>query len=132
MNRNPETARPADLKFKVGDLINLNEFEQPCARLVAVVCGIEDEYPFCKYLHAAKDLKPFKKGLRVRASDATKIEDFGVICVRTAKYYSCEETTDSIATYPGGESRYWQDASEEPLKGRRSLMAIAFPETSTK
>jgi hypothetical protein len=62
-----------------------------------------------KYLNSGSDLQFFNNpGMMTHLTDATPIEDFGVILRLLPGYgYSC--VPKSNATYEDGQPRYWQE-----------------------
>ena len=94
-----------------GDCIIINDVEQPCSKLIAVIVGQRGEYYECQYLNADETLNQYNKPpMRNKLTRATRVEDFGVVLRTTGDKYWCEQVGDSIATYPDGEPRKWQES----------------------
>jgi hypothetical protein len=95
--------------LKVGCCVILNELEQPCSKLIAVVWKIESVL-ICRYLCDWDHLKPFfRNGVRSAVHEATTVGHFGVSVKFEDGRYWCEQSGESIATYDDGKPRYWQE-----------------------
>ena len=106
------TSDRSDRRFKVGDLVILNDCERPCALLVAVIVGDDGELYSWRYLSAAPELAKFR-GMRSRLSQATLVADFGAQ-IRVdilAGIYWCVVVKESVAKYSDGAMRHWQEYS---------------------
>ena len=115
-------------KVTVGSCIIVNEFDRPCARLVAVVTEIDHEKIVAQYLSNDVSLRTFSKnGVWGTFLRVTPLWNFGVaLHVNPKGEYWCEKKCDSIATYPDGSHRLWQESFREtPLyPGRPEIVAI--------
>lgn len=102
----------------LGHCVILNDIEQPCARMIGVVVGIEGEFIRTRYLCADADMTPYnKRGCVNRREVVTAIEDFGVELRSEGNSYWCEKVGDSVARYPDGLRRTWQEHSG-PIRHR--------------
>jgi hypothetical protein len=99
--------------FKVGDLVILNDVEQPCGRMVCVVTGTcvgGFDYYHVQYLNADSTFDSYcKPPMQNMLKRATRLEDFGVVFRNDGTHYWCEQIGNSSATYPDGEPRKWQE-----------------------
>lgn len=121
-------ADEADQEWKIGDCVNVNDVEQPCGRLVAVVVGIEGSDLLCQYLNASREFDYYNEPpMRNPKSESTKISDFGVVITDAGHEYWCSQTAESKATYSDGKPRHWQDKNQSCYRGREDLMKLVFP-----
>ena len=94
----------------IGHCVILNEVEQPCARQVGVVVGIEGGLVRTKYLCADPVLTPYnKKGCLNCLASVTPLADFGVEIRVDGDVYWCEVVGESRAIYADGGRRPWQE-----------------------
>lgn len=120
-------------RFKVGDLVILNEVERPCGKMVCVV--VFDHAPMglnygVVYLNADPDFDSFcKPSIRGSLNEATLVEDFGVelriSCPQSAgdrPEYWFEKTGKSKAKYKDGKPRGWQENGLYKCELRRSTL----------
>ena len=113
----PAWRRPEPL-VGLGCCVILNDVEQPCARLVGVVVGIEAEFIRTKYLCDDKLLTPYNlHGCVNHRVVVTPLSDFGVELRVEGGVYWCEQVGASVATYPDGTPRKWQEYSG-PIRHR--------------
>lgn len=96
-------------ELKVGCCIIMNDVEQPCAKLIAVVTEIDVDSVVAKYLSGAKELKPYRKGCLNQIENVTPVGRFGVSVKYGDGQYWCEVVGESTATYRDGKPRQWQD-----------------------
>lgn len=116
--------------FQVGDTVILNDCDQPSGKMVAVVVKDDGTHYHCEYLNADQRFDcyskpPMKAG---RLERATKTEEFGVrLCAADGKYW-CEQVVDSVARYPDGALRKWQEFGG-PMKyvARPHLALLLWP-----
>jgi hypothetical protein len=116
--------------FKVGDTVILNDCEQPCGQMVAVVVKDDGEHYHCEYLNADPRFDyycnpPMRAGRLWRAA---RLEEFGVkLCAAAGKYW-CEKVGESVAKYPDGKARQWQEFGG-PIKyrARPHLALLLWP-----
>lgn len=102
----------------LGHCVILNEVEQPCARQVGVVVGLEGGLVRTKYLCADPVLTPYnKKGCLNSLASVTPLADFGVEVRVDGDVYWCEVVGESRAIYADGERRQWQEYSG-PIRQR--------------
>lgn len=99
----------------VGHCINVNQVEQPCGRLLAVITAIEGDKVRWKYLNSESYLTSYNKGAGCWSYrwEVTPMTDFGVE-VRTKQsdvdlVYWCEPVSESKAKYKDGTLRPWQE-----------------------
>jgi hypothetical protein len=116
--------------FKVGDTVILNDCEQPSGQMVAVVVKDDGEHYHCEYLNADARFDHYSKPpMRAgRLERATKLEEFGVkLCAAEGRYW-CEQVVDSVARYPDGSLRKWQEFGG-PIRhmARPHLAMILWP-----
>lgn len=124
-------------RFSVGDCVILNDCDKPCGEMVAVVVQVneDDQDYLCKYLNAAPKFDAFNRpGMKTTLSEATKIEDFGVVILRNnlggggARYF-CEQRRPSTAKYRDGKPREWQEWFGPFLwKPRNEVAILVWPE----
>jgi len=94
----------------VGDCVIVNDIDQPCSRLIAVIVGQRGEFYDCQYLNADEVFNSCNDPpMQNRLERATRIEDFGVVLQAGIDNYWCEQVSNSIAKYPDGEARDWQE-----------------------
>lgn len=109
----PPAVRPDGLlasAVALGHCVILNEVEQPCARQVGVVVGIEGDFVRTKYLCADSLFTSYnKKGCLNPRASVTPLADFGVELRVDGDVYWCEVVGESRATYADGERRRWQE-----------------------
>lgn len=117
----------------VGHCVILNDVEQPCGRLVAVIMAIEGNTAFCNYLCADKDLSSHNKKLGMAIAidggihNMTPVSKFGIevkFCPQVGTY-CCERVGDSIATYRDGKTRKWQENVPLQYAARREVAKVA-------
>jgi len=99
----------------VGHCINVNQVEQPCGRLLAIITAIEGDLVRWKYLNSESDLTSHNRGSGCWSYrwEVTPFADFGVE-VRTEQsdgdlVYWCEPIAESRAKYKDGQPRAWQE-----------------------
>ena len=96
----------------VGHCVIVNDVEQPCGKLVAVVVAVDGDKVITKYLNADQQLTSYnKRGVTNRRETVTPCGSFGVE-VRFEKstgYYWCEPIREPKSTYPDGKIRPWQE-----------------------
>ena len=116
--------------FKIGDLVIVNEVDQPCGRLVAVVVGTlvdgVQDFCFCEYLNISKDLDQFNDPpMQCNTKEVTKLSEFGCVLVTNTSDYHVGVVGRSLATYPDGdhEHRRWQEPFPINYQGRPHLLA---------
>jgi hypothetical protein len=116
--------------FRVGDTIILNDIDQPCGQLVAVVVKDDGEHYHCEYLNADARFDYYSKPpMRAgRLERATKLEEFGVkLCAADGRYW-CEKVGESVARYPDGQARQWQEFGlAGKYKARPHLALLLWP-----
>lgn len=91
--------------IRLGHCVIVNEFDRPCARLIAVIDRIEDDFVWCRYLSTTT-------GVRICVShgnDVTPIERFGIIAIASHRSYRIEAFQKSNAKYKDGSERIWQE-----------------------
>jgi hypothetical protein len=111
--------------FKVGDAVILNDVDQPCGKLVAIVVKDDGTHYHCEYLNADPRFDHYSKPpMRAgRLERATKLEDFGVVlCVADGKYW-CDQIGESAAKYPDGQARQWQEFGGRMMHRARPHLA---------
>lgn len=96
-------------ELRVGCCVIMNDLEQPCAKLIAVVVAINGDDVKCRYLRDADVLKPFRKGCVNHVRTITPVGTFGVCVKALGNEYWCEVVEESSATYQDGKPRRWQD-----------------------
>ena len=96
-------------ELKPGCCVVINDVEQPCAKLIAVVKEIVGSSVTAVYLRDGKELKPYRNGFHGRTETVTPISRFGVKVLIDDGLYWCEVVGDSTATYEDGKPRRWQD-----------------------
>jgi hypothetical protein len=104
-------------ELSIGHCVILNDVEQPCSRLVAVITNIQGGNAYCKYLCADPKLSSFNKnhGMLIAIGggihNLTPISKFGVTIIYNTlgKFYFCLKTGESSATYKDGKPRQWQE-----------------------
>lgn len=120
-----------DLRLRVGELVILNDMEQPCGKLVAVITAASEagDLHQWKYINADPQLDSYNEqpGF-IDMSPATRLEDFGVVIHAHNTEYWCEQRYESKATYKDGKPRAWQERGE-PTKytTRPELTDILWP-----
>ena len=114
--------------FRVGDCVNLNQVEQPCAKLIAVVVADDGQLYHCQYLNADPMLDSYNNPpMKCSLDDATKIADFGVVIRSEGSEYWCEQRSESKATYKDGKPRKWQDWGQPKFVARRGVADLVWP-----
>jgi len=119
MSKEPDTQLACNVLLSsdiaVGHCIDVNQVEQPCGRLLAIITAIEGDLVRWKYLNSESDLTSYNRGAGCWSYrwEVTPIGDFGVE-VRTEQsdgglVYWCEPVADSKAKYKDGMSRPWQE-----------------------
>ena len=105
---------PAE-EIAVGHCVILNDAEQPCGRLVAVITAIEGDVAWCKYLNRNQAMNEFNhgRGMKIERDSSihnlTPVGKFSVDVWLDAKgRYWCEQFQPSEATYRDGKPRAWQ------------------------
>ena len=101
----------------VGHCVILNDVDQPCGRLVAVIMAIEGNVAYCNYLNADPLLSSYnqKLGMAIEIEggvhNLTPVGKFGVEVnfYPQVKTYCCERISESVATYCNGAPRQWQE-----------------------
>lgn len=99
-------------EVSLGHCVIMNDVDQPCAKLVAVVTRIEGGVVYGRYLF--KDLaNSFKREARDAIERVTPIEWFGYRVFYAHPSYRClaDPCLPHIAKYPDGDARRWQDRS---------------------
>ena len=120
-------------EIAVGHCVILNDVDQPCGRLVAVIVAIEGNTAYCNYLNADPQLSSYnqKLGMAIQIDggihNMTPVSRFGV----EVNYYPqeggycCERVSDSVATYRDGKSRKWQENVPLFYAARRDVAKVA-------
>jgi len=99
------------VRFEIGDCVILNDCERPCAEMICVVVGFDNQQYTCKYLNADKKFDSYNKpGMKTSLDEATRVADFGVVMRYSDGRYWCEHTAASIAKYRDGHPRLWQES----------------------
>ena len=103
-------------KLKIGDPVIVNHTDRPCAKHVAKITGLEEEYVQCEYLSALT-----RQDLPMRASheQVTSLCTFGCIMNMLDYQYSVRCIRESEAKNATGTPRPWQEernGSTQPLK----------------
>jgi len=127
MNEPSEATVCSSRAFSVGDLVILNDVEQPCGRMVCIVTSNANDLGFysVQYLNADRTFDAYcKPPMQNRLLRATRVEEFGVVLRNDGTHYWCEQVGNSSATYPDGNPRSWQEWSG-PIK--YVLRSSAFP-----
>ena len=122
-------SREFEPQLEVGDCVILNDSEKPRAMQIMVVSHFIDGRPWCKYLCCAPEFSKYNlSGCCNAQYSPTPIVNFGVKLVHDGEFYWCEniyETPYSIATYPDGKSRTWQEDLPSMKHGfREDLMDL--------
>jgi len=97
-------------KFEIGEYVIVNEFDRPCARLIARVTGANE----CLYISGK-----LKHDATMDLSRAISIKDFCVeVQFDTYQYQAVRWSETSNARYPSGAVRRWQECGEsiQPIK----------------
>lgn len=98
--------------FELGDFVIINDFDQPCVKLIAMVIKKSDQYYECMYLSTLTNCRIIKSKL----THANKLTEFSLTPVFTYCHnsdkvgmfvYDFFEFTQT-ATYPDGKPRLWQ------------------------
>ena len=115
--------------FRIGDLVIVNELDQPCGRLVAVVTGLSVDSTrsmlLCEYLNSDRAFDEWsKKPLKANVKFATHISDFGCVLLTDGSKYLVSQVGDSVARYTDGQLRRWQDAGKPSYRGRPHLFKL--------
>lgn len=128
----PETVLLQGSAIEVGHCIILNDIEQPCGRLIAVVVDKTDDSVYCKYLSSDLCLDQFNKskGMNIAINSGlhimTPVEHFGVriVCEKGPEpKYWCEKVRSSYAKYPDGTDRQWQEYYELLHEARPEVLS---------
>ena len=121
-------------KFKVGDLVILNEAERPCGGMVCVVVRSQSSGEVVNYsvmyLNADPDFDPFcNSPMRSSLTEATLVKDFGVEFRMSGSehdggnpYYWFKKIGVSKAKYKDGMPRDWQEGVFHEHELRRSTI----------
>ena len=117
----------------VGHCVILNDVEQPCGRLVAVIMAIEGGIAYCNYLNADAQLSSYNKklGMAIQIEggihNMTPVGKFGVEVDYYPQVgtYCCERVGDSVATYRDGKPRKWQENVPLQYTARREVAKVA-------
>jgi len=106
-------------EIAVGHCVNLNDCEQPCGKLIAVITQIDDVFVRCKYLNADRNLSSYNAlgGMIAQLSGGIhRLTPIGLFGVRVMyqegdePFYWCEQVSSvSNATYRDGSPRQWQE-----------------------
>lgn len=94
---------------EVGHCVIINDCDQPCGKLVAVVCHVQDDLVVAKYLSASIKMNVCKNR---RPDLVMPVGRFGVKVVMVGDQYWCEKIGESTAVYPDGKHRPWQEYDE--------------------
>lgn len=126
---------PAE-RVEVGNCVIVNQYDQPCGKLIAVVTEKTDAYVKCQYLNNDKSLSTYNKdgGIEIPShlfSQITPVFLFGVTIQlvenETDAMYYCEQTSVSKAQYSDGESRKWQEyGGIHEYTARPELLELIF------
>jgi hypothetical protein len=137
MSKEPDTELACNVflssDIAVGHCVILNDVEQPCGRLVAVIMSIEGNTAFCNYLCADRDLSSYNKqlGMAIQVEggihNMTPVSKFGVEVHYYPQVgtYGCERVGDSVATYRDGKPRRWQENVPVQYTARREVANVA-------
>ena len=120
-----QTARP----ICVGDVVIMNEIEQPSGEMLMVVVGRKSCYFVCKYLNADKRFDRYNRPpMLSRLERATHLEDFGVVLefIHPDKYV-CRVVGESRARYPDGRPRPWQERVPMTYRYRKEVFEKIVP-----
>ena len=127
--RQMETAERC--KFVVGDCVILNHVDRPSAEMIAVVTSRilhgwrEHELYAWSYVNADPKFDYWCNRVDYcTLATATKLTDFGVILQQQDTHYWCQRVGESIALYPDGAPRKWQDISDSRHVGRPELIEL--------
>lgn len=113
--------------FRIGDLVVVNDIDQPCGRLVAVVVGIAGDQLKCSYLNAASEFDWWEKNpLTTGIEYATHLKDFGCVLMTDSEKYVVKKIGESRATYADGSHRPWQERCEVAFKARKALLDLSY------
>ena len=108
--------------MEICNYIIINHFDKPSAKLIAVITKIEKDIVTARYLYSGKVCWGNIK-------DVTLVESFGVKLIfdlYKTKYKVEINDNNSIATYPDGRKRYWQDNSTNEYKiHKNSLIYVS-------
>jgi hypothetical protein len=98
-------------EIAVGHCINVNQVEQPCGRLIAVITSVKGDMVGWKYLSAEPCLDSYNTGRGCWSYfwEVTPVSDFGVEVRIDGDKYWCEPIGESRAKYKDGSHRDWQE-----------------------
>lgn len=108
--------------FDIGDLVIVNEFDRPCARLIAEVMDMGLDYLVVEYID--KSLEHHGKMRVYDISNPTKIEDFGMrLCAYVSDYgfAVCRSVYKPKAVYKNGRERLWQPELKDQVNLREEI-----------
>lgn len=137
MSKEPDTQLACNVLLSsdiaVGHCVILNDAEQPCGRLVAVIMAIEGNTAYCNYLNADPQLSSYNKklGMAVQIEggihNMTPVGKFGVEVDYYPQVgtYCCERVGDTVATYRDGRPRKWQENVPVQYTARREVAKVA-------
>ncbi len=119
-------------EIAVGHCVNLNDCEQPCGKLVAVITGMDDTFVRCKYLNADRMLSSYNAigGMIVQLTNGIhRLTPIGLFGVRVMYQegdepcYWCEQVSSvSKATYRDGSPRQWQEFGRMEFNARPDVV----------
>ena len=105
-------------KIKKGNLVILNECDQPGPRMIVLVTSVQEGVVYGKYI--SKDIK-FKKP-RSQLTYVTRVSDFGVRMSVIDGSLLVHVTGNSTARYSDGKPRQWQRVSGAKTKIKPKLL----------
>jgi len=111
----------------VGHCVIVNDYDQTCGNLVAVVVAIEGDNVRTKYLSDWRAVDQMNKvGCINPAWRVTPVATFGVeVRVDADGRYWCERVGESSAEYPDGKRRLWQENGTHAHRARADVLTIA-------
>jgi hypothetical protein len=93
-----------------GDIVIINETDEPSARMCAVVTAVSHSDGFCW----GRYLTTYPRRQKCAGARATKVEDFGIrIVVSGGALKAVREHVEPTASYSDGAPRRWQDWEAE-------------------
>lgn len=113
-------------KLELGHCVIINDCDQPCAKLLAVVTEVREDKVVAQYL--TKDVS-MKQCWSSNPKHVTPANWFGVRVLVTSAGVCCLNGGESKATYPDGKARKWQEygVMTHAVKPEVLMQTIAVP-----